>query len=302
MSTPVPQKTLTRFANGKFTNSASPNADFLAPTVSVPIATFSFPNYAKRSGFQTPASARAIGGKSNSVQSDGDLTEVSLKPHGLNDFIDDHEKNQAGTEFLPQLRQSRVDNLVSQASNARFKETITIINETLNSPIASNWGTSGVNPIEQIDGLLETVSNSTGFLMNNMMFSLTAWRIFRNNADVIARFPGMLQISVTEMQTTGFFINPNMKMTVCDTVFDTKMNATSVKGNAIASDVYIFYKNEDNTYYDNSFAKTFRIGGEVGATVRTSQKDHGELVLVDWTEAIFVNNAAVGKRLAVTES
>ena len=38
------------------------------------------------------------------------------------------------------------------------------------------------------------------------------------------------------------------------------------------------------------------------SNVRTSQKDYGEKLMVDWSEIVYVNNPAAGKRLAIAES
>ena len=301
MASPKPQKTLTKFANGLFQESADPNAEFIAPVVGTGIATFTILDYAKRSGFQTPDGIRAIGGDSKAVQSDGDRVEISLKPNGLHDMIDQHELDQAGPDGESLLMQSRVQNLVSQASNSRFKNTIETINGVLNSPIASDWSDTE-DPIKQIDSLIEEMSNATSKMPNRMLMSLTAWRIFRNNAKVIDRFPGMAQISVSKAQSEGFFINPDLKIMVCNTIFDSKIAATSSKGNAIGADVYLYYTQSGANVYDNSFAKTFRMTTAVSSSVRTSQKDYGQKLMVDWTEVVYVNNPAMGRRLAVTES
>ena len=147
MATPVPQKTLSKFANGLFNESSDENAMFIAPPVPTGIVTFNVIDYAKRSGLQTPSGVRAIGGDSTAVQSDGDSVDISLKPHGLHDFIDQHELDQAGKDGLSILRQSRTQNLVSQASNSRFKDTITRINLVLNSHTAKTWD-DAANPIK----------------------------------------------------------------------------------------------------------------------------------------------------------
>ncbi len=301
MASPVPQKTLTKFANGLFQDSADPNSEFLAPVVGTGIVTFTVLDYAKRSGFQIPDGARAIGGDSKAVQSDGERVQISLKPNGLHDMIDQHELDQAGPDGISLLRQSRVQNIVSQASNSRFKNTIETINSVLNSPIAANWADAN-DPIKQIDTLIEEMSNETSKMPNRMLMSLTAWRIFRNNAKVIDRFPGMAQISVSKAQSEGFFINPDLKIMVCNTIFDSKIAAASSKGNAIAADAYLFYAQDGANVYDNSFAKTFRVTTAMSSNVRTSQKDYGEKLMVDWTEVVYVNNPAMGRRLAVTES
>ena len=146
------------------------------------------------------------------------------------------------------------------------------------------------------------MNNSTGLLANRILMSLTAWRIFRNHPKVIERYPGTQKISPSVMEAEGFFINPNLKILVCSTVFDTRINTTSSKSNAIAADLYLFFAQDGANIYDNSFVKTFRIRTGMESNVRTSQKDYGEKLMVDWTEIVYVNNPAAGVRLAISES
>jgi len=299
MSTPVHQKTLTNLANGLFNESTDVNSMFIAPVVPTGIVTFSVIDYAKRSGFQTPSGARAIGGDSKAVQSDGDRVDISLKPNGLHDFIDQHELDQAGSQGLALLRQSRTQNLVSQAGNTRFKDTLTQINTVTGAGTATTWDSSA-DPIVDIDTLIEEMNDSTGILPNRILMSLKAWRIFRNHAKVVERFPGTLKVAPSIAEAEGFFLT-DIKIIVCSTVFDTRINVTSSKSNAMGSDLYLFFAQDGANIYDNSFVKTFRIRTGMESNVRTSQKDYGEKLMVDWTEIVYVNNPLAGKRLAISE-
>ena len=299
MATPAAVYNLNTFAKGLFNESTNEYADFLAPVVTTGAATFSIIDYAKRSGFQVPSGKRAIGGDSKAVQSDGERISISLAPYGLHDTIDTFELDQAG-DNVGKMREARVQNLISQSSNSKFKDTLDVVNGVV-STVGEVWGGTE-DPVKDIDGYIVGISNATGKMPNRIMMSLTAWSIFRNNAKVISRQPGKDQVSLTLEQASGLFVNPNMKIMIVDTVFDTKINATSAKANALAGDCYIFYAQENANTYDNSFTKTFRIQSNPFQSVRVSQKDYGEKVMVDWTEVVYVNNPAMGKRLQITES
>jgi hypothetical protein len=69
----------------------------------------------------------------------------------------------------------------------------------------------------------------------------------------------------------------------------------------MGADLYLFFAQDGANLYDNSFVKTFRIRTGMESNVRTSQKDYGEKLMVDWTEIVYVNNPAAGKRLAISE-
>jgi len=300
MATPSTINTLNNFAKGLFNENTNEFSDFLAPVVTTGGAVFSVIDYAKRSGFQVPSGARAIGGDSAAVQSDGERVQISLKPYGLHDTIDTFELDQAGTTGVSLMRQSRVSNLVSQASNSKFRDTLDVVNGVVTT-VPEVWGSSD-NPIKDIDAQILAISNATGKMPNRIMMSLTAWSIFRNNSAVIARQPGKNQVSITPEQASSMFLNPKMMIMIVDTVFDTRINVTSSKTNAMAGDVYIFYAADGANVYDNSFAKTFRIQSNPFQSVRVSQKDYGEKIMVDWTEVVYVNNPAMGVRLQVTAS
>ena len=300
MATPSTINTLNNFAKGLFNEQTNEFSDFLAPVVTTGAATFNVIDYAKRSGFQVPSGARAIGGDSKAVQSDGERVQISLKPYGLHDTIDTFELDQAGTSGVKLMRESRVSNLISQSSNSKFKDTLDVVNGVVTT-VAEVWGGSE-DPIKDIDAQILAISNKTGKMPNRIMMSLTAWSIFRNNAAVIARQPGKDQVSFTVEQASSMFLNPKMKIMIVDTVFDTRINVTSSKANAMAGDVYIFFAQDDSNVYDNSFTKTFRIQSNPFQSVRVSPKDYGEKIMVDWTEVVYVNNPDMGVRLQVTES
>lgn len=305
MATPANINTLNQFAKGLFQDTANPVADFLAPVVTTGAAQFFVIDYAKRSGFQVPNSKRAIGGTSKAVQTDGERVQITLNPNALHDFIDNHELDLAGTsEGQKLLREARTRNLVSQAGNSRLAETLAVLRAGT-SAVPEVWG-AGDDPVADIDGYIKAVSDSIGILPNRILFSLGAWSLFRGHAKTIARHPGAAQVSIQAGTVGSLFLNPNVKVEIATTVFDTPLSAPGVKKNALdvgaAAEVYVYYAAESADQFDASFAKTFRVQKNAFQALRMRPKDHGEKWILDWTETAYVNNPAAGVRLQVTAS
>jgi len=301
MATPANISTLNQFAKGLFQETASPLADFFAPVVQTGAASFSVIDYAKRSGFQVPSAKRAIGGDSTAVITDGERVSISLAPYALHDIIDNQELALATTgEGSRILREARVRNLVSQAGNSRLSETLTVLRAGVAST-AEVWGASD-DPVADIDAYMETIANATGLLPNRVVFNLGAWSIFKNHSKTIARYPGSMKINPMIQDVGSLFLNPNTQCMVSTAIKDTPLNTTSTKSKALGTEVWIYFAEENSNQFDASAFKTFRVNLNPFGAVRTVQKDFGEKIITEWTEAAYVNNAASAARLTITVS
>lgn len=306
MATPANISTLNQFAKGLFQKTASPLADFLAPVVVTGAASFSVIDYAKRSSFQVPSAKRAIGGDSTAVVTDGERVNITLQPYALHDIIDQHELDLATTgEGSRLLREARISNLVSQAGNSRLMETLTVLRAGVNAD-AEVWGASD-DAVADIDSYMKTVSDSIGMIPNRVCFSLGAWSIFKNSAAVKARItagnPKTKDAVVMLADVGSLFLNPNTQCAVSTTVFDTKLNITTSKANALTAtnpEVWIYYAADNANTFDASAFKTFRVRANPFGAVRFGTHDFGEKPIVEWTEAAYVNNASAAKRLTIT--
>lgn len=301
MATSANISVLNQFAKGLFQDTSSPVADFLAPVVPTGAAEFSIIDYGQRSGFQTPDARRAIGGDSSAVVTDGERINVSLQPYALHDMIDNHELDRATTgEGSRILREARVRNLVSQAGNSRLNETLTTLRAGVSAD-AQTWGSS-TDVISAIDAKMKEIADEIGLLPNRVVFNLGAWEAFKNSPSVIDRYPGSVTAAPQIGGIGSLFLNPDTQCMMSTSVFDSKIRQTSAKTNALTSDVYIYYSSDSVDMFDPSAFKTFRVRNNPFGGVRVVQKDFGEKVITEWTEAAFVNNAAAAKRLDITVS
>jgi hypothetical protein len=216
-------------------------------------------------------------------------------------MIDNHELDRATTgEGSRILREARVRNLVSQAGNSRLNETLTTLRAGV-SAAAQTWGSS-TDVISAIDEKMKEIADSIGLLPNRVVFNLGAWEAFKNNSTVIDRYPGAVTAAPQIGGIGSLFLNPDTKCMMSTSVFDTKIRQTSAKANALTSDVWIYYSSESVDMFDPSAFKTFRVRNNPFGGVRVVQKDFGEKVITEWTEAAFVNNVAAAKRLDITVS
>lgn len=305
MATPANISTLNQFAKGLFQKTASPLADFLAPVVPTGAAQFNVIDYAKRSSFQVPSAKRAIGGDSTAVMTDGERVQITLLPYALHDIIDNHELELATTgEGSRLLREGRVGNLVSQAGNSRLSETLAVLRAGVSAD-AEVWGSAN-DPIEDIDTYMKAVADTIGMVPNRVVFSLGAWAIFKNAEKVKARITAgnsKTKDAVVMLNDVGaLLLNPDTQVMVSTTVFDSKLNATTSKANALSNEVWIYYAADNANTFDASAFKTFRIQANPFGGVRVLPKDFGEKHIVEWTEAAYVNNASAAKRLTITTS
>lgn len=305
MATPANISTLNQFAKGLFQKTASPLADFLAPVVPTGAAQFNVIDYAKRSSFQVPSAKRAIGGDSTAVMTDGERVQITLLPYALHDIIDNHELELATTgEGSRLLREGRVGNLVSQAGNSRLSETLAVLRAGVSAD-AEVWGSAN-DPIEDIDTYMKAVAYTIGMVPNRVVFSLGAWAIFKNAEKVKARITAgnsKTKDAVVMLNDVGaLLLNPDTQVMVSTTVFDSKLNATTSKANALSNEVWIYYAADNANTFDASAFKTFRIQANPFGGVRVLPKDFGEKHIVEWTEAAYVNNASAAKRLTITTS
>lgn len=95
-------------------------------------------------------------------------------------------------------------------------------------------------------------------------------------------------------------INPNAQCRVATTIQDTKLNSATGKSRTLATEVWVYFAEESANQFDASAFKTFRVSINPFGVVRASQKDFGEKIITEWTEAAYVNNADAAARLTVT--
>lgn len=296
MSTPANLTTLSRLAKGLFQEGANEVAEFLCPPVVTGAAQFFINDYAKDSAFDVPNARRAIGGKSKAVLTDGDRVQVTLYPNALHDIIDSHELDLAATsEGQSLLRQARTRNLISQCQNARLKNVIDTAESLTETPFSA---VASADVFDLLDEKIESIANKGGGMPDRLLISLSTWRVLRSHPSVLKRLPGAEKASLNPEGFASFLLNPNLLIKVSDVIFN-QGKLSSTKSQAIGS-MYLFRASQGANMFDNAFMKNFRVKDNAFQAMRVIQEEHGEKLLVDWTEAPFINNPNAGMRLKVS--
>lgn len=296
--------TLTNYGRGLAQDKASSLARFLAPEVVVGAAIGQFKSYSDKNAFQIPDTRRSIGGEATRLQFEADDPTYNCKPHALEIPIDQHERDQAGEGDPLGLERSKTDVLVTAATLAHEKRVIDLVKTiSAESGKGTNWSTSSGNPITELDELMEAIATQTGQMPNRMAIGLPAWRVIRNHAKVIERFPGAASVGVTMAQFASLLLNPAIEIRVGILAGDAnKMGKAASKSNLMGSEVFTFIGSNNPTQYDASFAKTFRTrtGGVDTVRVYKTPSGRSDILAVDWTEDIQIASTLCGKRVTVS--
>lgn len=296
--------TLTNYARGLAQDKASALAAFLAPEVVVGSAVGQFKSFSDKNAFQIYETARAIGGEATRIQFEADDPTYNCKPHALEIPIDQHERDGYGEGDPLGLERSKADVLVTSAILAHENRVVSKVKAAVAAEAGLGVYSAGANnPIEEIDGLIETIATATGQMPNRLAIGLPAWKILRNHPKVLARFPGAQSVGVTMAQFASLLLNPAIEIRVGILSKDSaKPGKTASKSNLVGSELFVFSASQSPNQFDGSFAKTFRTRTGGVDTVRTYKTASGraDILAVDWTEDIQVTSTVSGKRITVS--
>jgi hypothetical protein len=234
-------------------------------------------------------------------------------PQALEITIDDSERDAAGTINPLDLEQAKVKTLVQSSVLSHERHVITTVNaavsadlpspDTIGGGIMGGWSLAAVDPVVQMDYLIEGIAKETGQLPNAILMGMTAWRRFRNNAKVIEKQPGAALIGLNQGQASAMLINPSMEIRLSTMAYDTTKegkarNQAFVNGD----DVYIFVRSASPTIYDPSALKTFA-GGRGGVSAVREYRDESsrsDIYAVDWSRDVKVTSSISIKRITTT--
>jgi hypothetical protein len=125
---------------------------------------------------------------------------------------------------------------------------------------AANITLASDDPIAKLDEQIEALATDTGRMPNRLVIGLPLWNKLRNNAKVIARFPGAASIGVSMAQFSSLLLNPSIDIRVGILARDTnKLGLTKANVNIIGQQVVICHVNASPTLFASSFMKAFRL-------------------------------------------
>ena len=304
-------QTLTNYASGVLNDLQSATADFLAPPVTVPATIGQYKAYDNKNAFQVHETARGVGGPARRIFMDVSEPTFNCMPQALEITIDDSERDAAGTINPLDLEQAKVKTLVqsSVVSHERHvittAATLTADTTTVGGGVMGKWGLAAVDPVVQLDYIIEGIAKSTGNLPNAILMGMTAWRRFRNNAKVIEKQPGAALIGLNSGQASAMLINPGAEIRISTMAYDTtKEGKTRNQAFVNGDDVYVFIRSASPTIYDPSAMKTF-VGGRGGVTAVREYRDESsrsDIYAVDWSRDVKITSTICIERITTADS
>jgi hypothetical protein len=292
--------TLTNYARGLAQDISATLANFLAPEVVVPAATGQYKSFDDKNTFQVIDTSRAVGGPAKRLEFAASDPTYNCLPQALEIAIDDHERDEAGQNDPLRLEEAKTQTLVSSAvtsHEAKVFAALTALAAATNITLASD------DPIAKIDEQIEALATDTGRMPNRLVIGLPLWNKLRNNAKVIARFPGAASVGVSMAQFGSLLLNPSIDIRVGILAKDTaKLGAAKANVNIVGQQLVVFHANASPTLYDPSFMKTFRLRRGGVDVVRTYRDDsaRSDILAVDWSEDIRVTSSVCARKVTAS--
>ena len=296
--------TLTNYAQGLAQDLSSALAEFLAPTCEVPSTIGQYKKFDDKNAFQVYNTSRAIGGRATRIEFESSDPTYNCQPQALEVPVDDAERDAADADDPIRLDESKIKTLVSSTT---LSHEVQVVNKTIGAvaPEAGLgiWSDPNVDPVAELDGIIEKISTETGMMPNRIAMGIGAWRAFRQHPKVIARQPGAVLIGLSTAQASAMLLNPAIEIRVGVLSQDTtKFGKAANKVNIVGARLLVFIASPSPTQYDPSFAKCFT-GKRGGITAVRTYREEGarsDIHAVDWSEDIQVTGGACGKRVDIS--
>ncbi len=292
--------TLTNYARGLAQDISASLANFLAPEVVVPAATGQYKSFDDKNTFQVVDTSRAVGGPAKRLEFAASDPTYNCLPQALEIAIDDHERDEAGESDPLRLEEAKTQTLVSSAVTSHEVKVFTALGDLA---AAANITLATDDPVAKIDDHIEALARDTGRMPNRLVIGLPLWNKLRNNAKVIARFPGAASVGVTMAQFASLLLNPSIDVRVGILSKDTaKLGVAKNTVNIVGLQLVLFHASQSPTLYDPSFMKTFRMRRGGVDVVRTYRDDsaRSDILAVDWSEDIRVTSAVCARKLTAS--
>src|SRR6185436_4026845 len=160
---------LTNFAAGKFNEMQAQKAQMLsmrlAPITPVPGATGQYKLFDDINAFQVYNTARALGADPTRMEFKASDPTYACQPNALEITIDEHERDQAGDSPLANqlLTEGKIAAVTSAASRSDANAVVTAVLAAVSATAGrGDWSNAAIDPIDQLDDALDTLSKNTG--------------------------------------------------------------------------------------------------------------------------------------------
>ncbi len=247
---------------------------------------------------------RAIGGKAQAIELLSTTGNYALEPYGLRIAIDEHERAMAA-DGLNLLEQGKTRTLTVNCALSYLMHVVNLVRNNVSAESGKgDWGNPNVDPIAELDALIEAIWKATGMVPNNIVFDFGAWIKLRGNPNVKKYMPGADLARITTERVQGLLANPNARVRVVMTsILDGGglANTSATKKGALSGSVLAFYNSDVASIYDPSFAKCFALTQQLFTEVYTYREEpHLEWIENDWTCQPQVVAPSLCKRIDVS--
>jgi hypothetical protein len=295
--------TLKTYAFGVSQDTSSAIADFLAPRVQVGVSSGYYKKFDDKNAFQIYDTARALGGHATRIEFAATDGTFNCRAQALEVAIDDIERNDAG-DAQQNLEEAKTRTLVISGGIAREKKVVDLVKAGVAAVAGKGkWSDGTVDPVLELDELIQAIATDTGMMPNAMVIGLGAWRILKNHPLVLKRRPGADNSTVDLNAFASMLLNPAIQIKVGILSRDTtKFGKDKNAENIVGAEVFTFIRSDNPTQYDPGFAKTFSIGASSVEDVYTYREDsaRSDILAVDWSEDVQVVSAKCARRLTLS--
>jgi len=296
-------KMLRDYAQGAAQEGVQPVADFIAPTVPVAASVGRYKQYTEKNRFRIPATLRGIGGRATELSFAVADATYNCAPHALDFPVDNLEELEA--EGLESVLEEGATLVAEIAGLAHEKLVVDTALSSIGAGTDKTWNSSA-DPVNDIDTYVLAVIKAAkyGSLMGvGVLFGASAFRIFKNQANVRARFTtagGNAIPNITPESASSLFLgSPDVRVSYM--VYDNAPEGVAEDINFVLdSTVLIFARRANPTRRDPSFMKTFRLTNNYmvpGSYVRDDGRV--EVAKFDWSEDVKVTNSTAAVRLNI---
>lgn len=303
-STARREVTLRAYAMGLMQDVASALAEFMAPIVPVGVATGKYKEFSSKQAFQVYDTSRALGGAVTRIKFEATDPTYDCTPQGLEVPIDDHEREQAGTddsEAQQGLEEAKTRTLVINAALSREVKVFGLAAALAAEANMGNWTSPDSDPIGELNKIIETIATRAGMMPNALAFGLGAYRALVSHPKVKADC-GITGSTCDPKMVVAKLLNPAIDLRVGVLSRDTvKFGKDKAAVNVVGANVYCFIRQGNPTAYDPSFMKTFvtRSRGVDDVISYRDESANSDIYKVAWSEDVKVTGTACAARLEI---
>lgn len=313
----VNKPTLLNYAQGAAQKATNPVADFLAPPVEVSSKAGFYKVYNQKQAMRIPQTKRALNGRAVELYRDASDTAYLLDAHAIDAPVDQAILDDEGTAMNELM--GAADDAAAVGGLAHEKQVIDLALAAVGSGTDYNFASTSVDPVDLIDEAIINVIKAAGYgsLMGvGVLFGATAFRRYKNNTLVRARFVGgsggkgkAATEGSTSLVTPGIEAvtalqlgNPEARVSLM--VYDANAEGLAASNTMVLDTaILVFARMATPNRNDPSFMKTFRPRGQwmvPGTYVR--EDGRATVAKMDWYSKPVVTNSAAAIRINANAS